>query len=124
MSDELKPIDLPGLPEGVVAVGYRIPSEVDRFYLAGRCVFEVHHGVKYDPMLIVQPAQGFSFESDAPKGAMFVTKTFPKPKTICVEFEVFTSRQLERVKFVRGIPGFVSMRELPDDDGPDQQKPA
>ena len=99
---ELAGVSLPGLPEGMLLVGFREANEGE---------FAFHDGfAKQWPKgfngLIVKTAPGFDFFYDILYGRYVPRKLYTRPKHIAVHFVINNSSEEDAVRNLKKFPGF------------------
>lgn len=111
-SAEAKGIDIPGLPEGVVAVAYRVPKSGE-FALGTRNeLSRLNESWKW-PALIVKPAPGWEFRYSVTENCYRRVRPWVTAKRIIGHFLVTDSQEEEAVRALKSTPGFDRFEEEP-----------
>lgn len=97
-------IELPGLPEGVLAVGLRVPVEGE-FMWGGDGPSSWNKSWTF-PALVVKPAPGWNFVYDITKDRYRPVRAYPAPKLILARFSVKDSHEENLVRNLQDLPGF------------------
>ncbi len=105
---ELAGVSLPGLPEGLLLVGYREPTMNEAVLFDGTIRFDLPK--TSGPQLIIKSAQGYRFKYDIQTNEYFVVKLYDVPKRITARFDVRDVKEEEEV--VRSIKGLVSFKGI------------
>lgn len=108
-SAEMAGVSLPGLPEGLLVVGYREAENGDLVLYGG--VVKTAVSKTFGPQFIVKLAPGYGRVYDILRDEHHIVKAYDKPKEIVVRFCVRNTAEEVAIRQASRDPLFVRFEE-------------